>query len=344
MKETPAFSFEQPKTVEQAVTAYMSDARSGQKLSDDTLRKKRNVLRPLVQFCASKGKLYLKQITLEDLLGFRATWKDEALSASKKLERMKGFFRFCVNTHWLKESPAVHLKRPKIPPSATLPFTREQMSALYAGCEKYPDNYGRVGQKQALRLRAMMLVLRYTCLRIRDVVQLDESKVEPGRIFLRRQQKTGEPVFVPVPAFVTAALSGVPGRTSGRFYFWSGHGLAKSAVSDWQRSFRKLFAMSGITHVPEEGIDYRQWNRRMIDGKQVEAHPHMFRDTFAVELLLSGVPMEDVSILLGHTSIKTTEGSYAPWVKARQQRLEGHVRNAWNLELQSGTPEGHRIN
>lgn len=50
----------------------------------------------------------------------------------------------------------------------------------------------------------------------------------------------------------------------------------------------------------------------MIDGKQVEAHPHMFRDTFAVELLLSGVPMEDVSILLGHTSIKTTEGSYAP--------------------------------
>ena len=33
----------------------------------------------------------------------------------------------------------------------------------------------------------------------------------------------------------------------------------------------------------------------------------MFRDTFAVELLLSGVPMEDVQILLGHTSIRTTE-------------------------------------
>jgi site-specific recombinase XerD len=70
----------------------------------------------------------------------------------------------------------------------------------------------------------------------------------------------------------------------------------------------------------------------------------MFRDTFAVELLLSGVPMEDVQILLGHTSIKTTENSYAPWVKARQERLEGHIRNAWSLEPELGTPEVHRIN
>jgi len=32
----------------------------------------------------------------------------------------------------------------------------------------------------------------------------------------------------------------------------------------------------------------------MVDG----AHPHRFRDTFAVELLLSGVPIERMSILL----------------------------------------------
>jgi integrase/recombinase XerD len=48
-----------------------------------------------------------------------------------------------------------------------------------------------------------------------------------------------------------------------------------------------------------------------------EGTPHILRDTFAVELLLSGVPMEDVQILLGHTSIRTTEKNYAPWVKAR---------------------------
>lgn len=344
LKESPGFTFQQPKTIAEAVAIYLSDASAGQKLTEETLRKKRNVLNPLVSFCRDKGKLYLKQITFEDLTEFRATWKDQALSASKKLERLRGFFRFCVNAHWVKESPASNLKRPKIQPTPTMPFTRDQMSALFSACERYPDNYGRTGQTNALRLRALLLVLRYTGLRIRDAVQLDASKVEGSRIFLRKQQKTGEPVYVPVPAFVITALSGVPGRTSERYYFWSGTGLAKSAVADWQRSFRKLFAIAGITHVPEENVSFRKWKARQIDGKRVEAHPHMFRDTFAVELLLSGVPMEDVQILLGHTSIKTTENSYAPWVKARQERLEGHIRNAWSLEPELSTPEVHRIN
>ena len=69
------------------------------------------------------------------------------------------------------------------------------MPNLLRACEEYPDN-GRTGQPKALRLRTLLLVLRYTGLRIQDAVMLDESKVDAmGRIFLRRQQKTGGPVF-----------------------------------------------------------------------------------------------------------------------------------------------------
>jgi integrase/recombinase XerD len=32
----------------------------------------------------------------------------------------------------------------------------------------------------------------------------------------------------------------------------------------------------------------------------------MFRDTFAVEMLLAGVPIDQVSLLLGHASVKIT--------------------------------------
>jgi site-specific recombinase XerD len=80
--------------VQEAVLAYLTDARAGQKLTEETLRKKRNVLNPLVDFCVARGKAYLRQITFEDLTDFRITWKDQALSASKKLERLKGFFAF----------------------------------------------------------------------------------------------------------------------------------------------------------------------------------------------------------------------------------------------------------
>ena len=56
------------------------------------------------------------------------------------------------------------------------------------------------------------------------------------------------------------------------------------------------------------------------------------RDTFAVECLLGGVPLERVSVLLGHSSVKVTERHYAPWVRKRQQQLEANLRSMWANE------------
>jgi hypothetical protein len=57
---------------------------------------------------------------------------------------------------------------------------------------------------------------------------------------------------------------------------------------------------------------------------------HRFRDTFAVGLLQSGVPLERVSVLLGHSSIKVTEKHYSAWTKARQEQLEADVARTWS--------------
>jgi integrase len=77
-------------------------------------------------------------------------------------------------------------------------------------------------------------------------------------------------------------------------------------------------------------------------------HAHRFRDTFAVELLLAGVPLERVSILLGHGSVKVTEKHYSPWVLARQEQLEADVKRTWDrdpvaLAQTKGTQEVHGI-
>ena len=48
---------------------------------------------------------------------------------------------------------------------------------------------------------------------------------------------------------------------------------------------------------------------------------HRLKDTFAVELLLSGVAVEGVSALLGHRSIRVKVRHYAPWNSARQDHL-----------------------
>lgn len=51
-------------------------------------------------------------------------------------------------------------------------------------------------------------------------------------------------------------------------------------------------------------------------------HSHQLRDTFAVEHLLAGTTMQDLSRMLGHASIQVTEKYYAPWVPERQAALE----------------------
>jgi integrase len=56
-----------------------------------------------------------------------------------------------------------------------------------------------------------------------------------------------------------------------------------------------------------------------------DGHPHQLRDSFACGLLTKGVPLEEVSKLLGHESVKTTERHYAAWVQGRQERADALV-------------------
>lgn len=55
-------------------------------------------------------------------------------------------------------------------------------------------------------------------------------------------------------------------------------------------------------------------------------HPHRPRNTFAVELLLAGVVIQQVSTLLGQSSVASTERYYAPWNLTRRAQLAAVVR------------------
>lgn len=159
--------------------------------------------------------------------------------------------------------------------------------------------------------------MRWSGLRIRDAVTLEKTRLIGDNLLLY-QAKTGTPVYVPLPPEVAEGLRSVPPgpKPNPRSFFWSGNGEPKSAVADWQRSYRRLFETASL---------------EKPDGTRKRCFPHMFRDTFAVEMLLAGVPIDQVSILLGHKSVKITEKHYAPWVKARQEQLAASVRNAWQV-------------
>jgi integrase/recombinase XerD len=311
----------QPVTIEQACDDFLEDAKA-RKLREPTLYKYRLLFRQMREFAAEQGLRFLKEFDLAMLRKFRAVWSDGNISASRKLERLRAFMRFAQESGWVSENPACKLKKPIVTEVPTLPFSREEMTDILAACNQYRDNYGRTGQANAQRLRALVLVLRYSGLRIRDAAMLEKPLLSDNKLFLYTA-KTGVPVYCPLPEFVVTALQQAPG-TNSRYFFWTGESNPKSAVGDWQRSLRKLFQLARVRN----------------------GHAHRFRDTFAVELLLAGVPIERVSMLLGHRSVKVTEEHYSPWVKARQEQLEADVRRAWGVDPvvfaeTKGTPEVH---
>jgi integrase len=103
------------------------------------------------------------------------------------------------------------------------------MMRILTACEQYPDNYGRTGQANAQRLRALVLLLRYSGLRIRDAVTLACDRIVNGRLFLYTA-KTGVPVWCPLPDFVVRALEACP-RTNPRYFFSGAGGPNPRALS-----------------------------------------------------------------------------------------------------------------
>ncbi len=304
-------------TIEVATDRFIEDKRL-QNCTDGTIEKLKQVFKR--QFCGwtrAKGLLYLVEITLDHLEEFRRSWKDGPLSRKKKQERLIGFFYFCARHGWIQGNPAAGLSRVRVEQQpVTLYFARNEFDRIIDTTYVYNPSGYTEPRNQCTRLRVMSLLMRWSGLSIRDAVTLARVRLNNrGELFLHRA-KTGVPVLVKLPPDVAKALRHVPPgpKPNPAYFFWSGNGNPKSAVADWQRSYRRLFKLVGFKNP---------------DGTSKRCFPHMFRDTFAIELLLAGVPLDQVSLLLGHKSIKTTERHYAPFVKARQEQLIAAVQRAW---------------
>jgi integrase len=302
----------------EAVETFLSDQKA-RGLGKETQKKYRGFLeRQLLGWADSRKIKFLARVSPSDLTKFRTTWSNGETTTHRKHEMLASFFRFCQRNELVGKSPMDALKKPKTPDVVpTDYFLPEEFEKIIAATDKYEFGGGNDCEFRGPRLRAMSLLMRWAGLSILDATKLERaalSRNEEGdnQIFLYRA-KTGVPVYVVIPPDVADLLRSVP-NSNPLYFFWSGNGDPRSARKAFQRSFWKLFKLANI---------------RREDGSRKRCHPHMFRDTFAVELLLAGNPIDQVSLLLGHSSVKITERHYAPFCKARQQQLTAAVKRSW---------------
>jgi integrase/recombinase XerD len=301
-------------TIERAIQLLVSDKRS-QGLSIVVLKKYELELGRFKEYMGLRSRFFPYEITQEILTEFRAGWDKLYPSSTTRVkvqERLRGFLRYCYELRLIDRIPRLSAIQVEEPP--TLSLSDEEYGKLLKAIP------GAFESDKAKRVRALIRLMRHSGLAIRDAVTLGAEEIQADdkknvyRVVTSRQ-KTGTHVSVPISDEVAKEILAVQGLNGNPDYiFWNtGRGMPQTVVKKWHVDLRRAFDAAGLT----------------------ECHPHQLRDTFAVSLLSKGVPMEEVSRLLGHESIKTTERHYAKWVPKRQDRLDQVVIDTWDEE--SGT-------
>ena len=274
-----------------ACEAFLRDLRARQ-LSPSSLRDYTSMFKSLQAFVAEDdADRHIREVDESLLRAWRETWNLMASTHRLRIQKLRSFFRFALKSGWIDRSPVENIIPPKADSPPTMPLSRKEVTAMLQSTDNMPKE------------RAMLLLIRYSGLAIQDAATLKRAALDGHDLTLRRA-KTGELVMLPLPDPVVECLRGL--NRKGPYFFWTGKGQRSTTAAYWRNRLKLVASRAGVK-------DFR---------------PHRLRDTFAVELLTADVSVEDVSTLLGHSSVKTTEKYYAPWNTARRKRLALVVRNA----------------
>jgi integrase len=301
-------------TIEDALDRWV---RSKKELSYGSAAAYRVVSRKIRDWAEGKGIRLLQDVTPKVLDEWRGQWSPNAkrrddrigiTTQSHLLTRVKSFFSWATKIRLINYDPAWPLAT--ITPSGkrTIPLTPGQFEELLAATAMYDADQTRDQDKWGKELRVLFLVMRWSGLRIADVLLLPRSALVGNRLSLTTLKTKAAPTLV-IPDHVVKALLELQPRpnTDPGYFWWTGKSHHLTLTTQW-------------THRINDFNRYLKFHDEF--GKPMRFHSHQLRDTFAVELLLAGMPIEKVSRLLTHKSVRVTEKYYAPWNKPRLEQLE----------------------
>jgi len=317
-----------PLTVEEGLAKWIASFK--RRWAPSTIVQYGTFKRKVQRWATEKKITLLRDITSSHLETWREEWglgdllppsvenpkgaprrTDDKIGAPSQNQFQGYLKRFC---HWAHTrghfavNPAAVLDSIRPDDKRTMPLTLEQFDELIAAAEKYDSYRMRPMDRFGAELKAIFLVQRWTGLRILDVLALPR-KALVGNALSLKTIKTGAKVKATLPLHVVAALAAIPPRpgTHKDYFFWST--TCKYAVlrSQWLCRIRKLRPQ--LSFVDEH-------------GQPMVFHSHMLRDTFAVQLILAGAHVDEVSALLTHKSIAVTQRYYMRWIKEMETQLQ----------------------
>jgi integrase/recombinase XerD len=240
---------------------------------------------------------------LFDYLAWRSRHGYSPRSNARLLSALRAFFAHCVRSGARGDDPTALLDPPKLPRSLPKALGEGQIEALLAA----PDTTAPLG----LRDRAMF-ELMYACgLRVSELVNLPATAVNLRQGVLRVTGKGSKERLVPLgeeaqhwlERYLAHARPPLAGKRMLASLFLNASGEAPTRQQFWQLVKR----YAGVA-----GID------------PAKISPHGLRHSFATHLLNHGADLRALQMLLGHSSLSTTQ-IYT--LVAREQLKQLHAKH-----------------
>ena len=263
------------------IKEYLNYAKNVRGLAPRTIEEYSKNLKEFVRYARPKG-LTWSTITAIDVDTWTGTMSQQGLAVQTIKERvstLRCFFRWMVRQQLVSVNPAQFASTPR------------RHSKLPTHCDsKLIDNWlmEPAQTPQEATVKVATAIMLDTGLRLTECLQLRQQDFDQERQTIK-----------------------VTGKGFKERYVCYGKRTIEACSKYRCSSTDHLFA--GIT-----GHQLRVMMSETL-GKVVErVHPHLLRHTFAYDQLENGMPLENLSVLMGHTNTATTEIYARPSLKKTQ--------------------------
>lgn len=268
-------------------------------LSDNTVSSYRADLKHFSKYLddSKQGLLSTNRNTLRDYLDSRGA-RCSRRTVSRSLSTIKRFYRYALAEELTEIDPSADIASPSLGKPLPKILSEQQVDDLISS----PDVRTPLG----LRDRAMLETLYATGLRVSELVSLSMNELDLvvgackviGKGDKERLVPLGEQALQWIERYLSEGRPDLLGSRQSEILFVTRRAAGMSRQAFWQ-NIKRYALKAGI----ESGLS-----------------PHTLRHAFATHLLNHGADLRSVQMLLGHSSLSTTQ-IYTHVARARLHSL-----------------------
>ena len=226
------------------------------------------------------------ELEIQQFLQQRHDGGASARSNARLLSTFKQFYRHLVRSGDRQDNPTALISAPKIPRSLPNSMAESDVEKLLQAPDLESD-YG-------LRDRCMLELMYSSGLRVSELVGLQVNQVNTRLGLVRLIGKGSKERVVPVGEEAAHWLT--------RYLQ-----VARPALQLSGRVNDALFLSSRGTGITRQAFWQNIKKHLLIAGVKTSFSPHSLRHAFATHLLNHGADLRTVQMLLGHSSLSTTQ-------------------------------------